>query len=116
MPASIKKNTFYNIIKTFSSIMFPIITFPYVSRVLKPENIGKVNFGSSIVSYFSIIATLGITAYAVRECSKVKDNREEFGITSSQIFSINLVTTIFSYVLLAVCLAFVPTLSRAINF
>lgn len=108
---SIKKNSFYNIIKTFSSIIFPLITFPYISRILKPENIGKVNFGNSIVSYFTIIATLGITAYAVRECSKVKDNKDELRKISSQIFSINLVTTLFSYFLLFICLFTIPALS-----
>ena len=69
---SLRVNTVLNIIKTASSIIFPFITFPYVSRVLMPEYIGKVNFGSSYVSYFSLIATLGITTYAVRECSKCK--------------------------------------------
>ena len=58
---NIKVNAVLNMIKTISSIIFPLITFPYVSRVLMPENIGKVNFGSSFVSYFSLIASLGIT-------------------------------------------------------
>ena len=57
---SIKKNTVYNAIKTVSAILFPLITFPYISRVLLPENVGKINFGLSIVSYFSLIASLGI--------------------------------------------------------
>lgn len=50
---NIKVNAVLNMVKTISSIIFPLITFPYVSRVLMPENIGKVNFGSSFVSYFS---------------------------------------------------------------
>ena len=39
------------------------------------ENVGKVNFGDSYVSYFSLIATLGITTYAIRECAKVRDDK-----------------------------------------
>ena len=66
---SIKVNSILNVIKTISSIIFPLITFPYISRVLQPENVGNVNFGSSFVSYFSLIASLGITTYAIRECS-----------------------------------------------
>jgi O-antigen/teichoic acid export membrane protein len=108
--SSVKKNTFYNIIKTFSSIIFPLITFPYISRVLGADNIGKINFGSSIVSYFTLIATLGVTAYAVRECSRIKDDKEKLGKTASQIISINLVTTLVSYIGLAVCLFAVPQL------
>ena len=102
--ASIKKNTVYNIIKTASSILFPIITFPYISRVLQPDNIGKINFGSSIVGYISLLATLGVTTYAIRECSKVKNDREELGKLSGEILSINLFTTFIAYLVLAVLL------------
>lgn len=47
---SIKKNTIYNMLKTFSSIIFPLITFPYVSRVLSPVGIGRYNFSSTYVA------------------------------------------------------------------
>lgn len=107
---SVKKNTFYNVIKTFSTIVFPLITFPYISRVLGAENIGKINFGSSIVSYLNLIATLGVTVYAVRECSRIKSDREKLGKIASQIISINLCTSLIAYVALAVCLANVPKL------
>lgn len=109
---SIKKNTFYNVLKTFSTIVFPLITFPYVSRVLHAENVGKINFGSSIVSYFSLLATLGINVYAIRECSKVKDDKFSLSKIASQLFSINLVTTFVSYAILIFCLVFVPSLSE----
>ena len=102
--ASIKKNTVYNIIKTASTILFPVITFPYISRVLQPENIGKINFGNSIVGYISLLATLGVTTYAIRECSKVKNDREELGKLSGEILSINLFTTFIAYIVLAILL------------
>ncbi len=104
--ASIKKNTFYNTIKTLSTIVFPLITFPYISRVLHAEYVGKLNFGNSIVSYFTLIATLGITTYAVRECSKVRADKVQLSRIASQIFSINIITTIVSYMLLAFSLLF----------
>lgn len=101
---SLKKNTVYNTIKTVSAIIFPLITFPYISRILLPENIGKINFGSSIVSYFSLIASLGISVYAIRECSSVRDDKEKLSETASQIFSINIITTIIAYVMLGITL------------
>lgn len=101
---SIKKNAVFNIIKTLSSIVFPLITFPYISRVLFPENIGKINFALSIVSYFSLIASLGITTYAIRECSSVRYDKGKLGDSASQIFSINILTTIVAYAALAVTL------------
>ena len=103
---SIKKNTIYNAMKTFSSIVFPLITFPYVSRVLLVENIGKVSFGLSFVSYFSLMASLGISVYAIRECSKLSDNREKLSKTASQIFSLNVFTTSLSYFILILFLIF----------
>ena len=101
---SIKVNSILNVIKTISSIIFPLITFPYISRVLQPENVGKVNFGLSFVSYFSLIASLGITTYAIRECSVVRENKKELGKIASEIFSINVCTTIIAYALLFISL------------
>ena len=94
---SIKNNTVFNALKTISSVVFPLITFPYISRVLLPENVGKINFAISIVSYFSLIASLGVTTYAIRECSRVRDDKNKLGNTASQIYTINILTTIIAY-------------------
>jgi len=107
---SLKENTFYNMLKTVSTIMLPLITFPYSSRVLHAENVGKINFGTSIVNYFTLIAALGITTYGVRECSRVKNNAKKFSQTVNEIYSINILSTIISYLILACCLVFVPNL------
>lgn len=72
----IKVNFFMNFILTMSSIVFPIITFPYVSRVLSPEGIGKVTFATSVISYFAMFAQLGIPTYGIRICAQVRDNKE----------------------------------------
>ncbi len=104
MQNSIKKNAIYNIVKTVSSIVFPLITFPYISRVLLPDNVGKIHFGLSVISYFTLIATLGITTHAIRECAAVKNDRNKLNNTSSQIFSINLITTFIAYLALAIVL------------
>ena len=49
-----------NSLLTASSFIFPLITYPYVSRILGPENIGKVSFAASVVYYFAMFAQLGI--------------------------------------------------------
>ncbi len=103
---SIKINAILNVIKTCSTIFFPLITYPYVLRVLMPENIGKVNFSNSFISYFSLIAGLGIGTYAIRECAKVRDNKDLLENISSQIFSINILTTFISYIFLFLALVF----------
>ena len=102
---NVGKNTVLNTIKTVFSIIFPLITFPYVSRILGVENVGKINYGNSIVSYFSLIAELGISTYAIRECSKVRDDNDKLSDTASQIISINILSTVISYVALLITLA-----------
>lgn len=100
----VKKNTVYNMLKSCSSIIFPLITFPYIARVLLTESIGKINFGLSIINYFSLLASLGIPTYAIRECSKVKSNPKAFSEISSNIYSINIYSTAIAYLLLAITL------------
>jgi len=104
MNNSVNKNTIFNTLKTVSGIIYPLITFPYISRVLMAENVGKINFGNSVVAYFSLIASLGVTTYAIRECSRVSGNREELEATASQLMSINLISTFIAYMALAVTL------------
>lgn len=106
-----KKNIFFNSIRTFLNIGFPLITFPYVTRILSPNGLGTYDFNKSIVSYFILIAGLGISQYAVREGSKKKDNLEEFQKFCGQVFSINILSTIFSYIFLFVCMYFLAQTS-----
>lgn len=99
-------NVALNVFKTVLNLCFPLITFPYVSRVIQTENYGKINFVSSIISYFLLIASLGISAYAIREGSKIRNNKDEFKKFSSEIFTINIIFTFFSYMLLLITYLF----------
>ena len=74
---SLKVNFVMNMILTMSSFIFPLITFPYVSRILLPVGTGKVSFATSFVSYFTMVSQLGIPTYGIRACAKVRDNKEE---------------------------------------
>lgn len=107
---SLKLNFVMNAILTMSSFIFPLITFPYISRVLLPVGTGKVSFATSLISYFSMFAQLGIPMYGIRVCAKVRDNREELTRTAQELLIINLIMNAVSYAALAVALAFVPRL------
>lgn len=63
-------------ILTVSSMIFPLISYPYVSRILMPSGMGKVAFATSIVTYFSMFAQLGIPTYGIRTCAKVRDDKK----------------------------------------
>lgn len=108
---NIKKNSAYNMIKTCVQMLFPLITYPYVLRILLPDNMGKYNFSVSIATYFSLIATLGVSTYAIRECAKEKEDRERLGSLASQIYTINMCTTAISLMLLFIAVFSVPKLN-----
>ena len=111
---SITINLIANGIKTLMSVLFPLITFPYASRVLGAAGIGKVNYASSIISYFSLFAALGISTYAVREGSRIRDDKERFNKFAKEMLNINLMTTFLSYICLVIFLC-LPVLSNYKN-
>lgn len=74
---SITKNYLYNLIYQILIIIIPIITTPYVSRVLGADGVGKYSFSNSIVYYFVLFASLGFIYYAQREIAKYQDNKKK---------------------------------------
>lgn len=105
---SIKKNMVMSTILTMSNFLFPLITFTYVSRVLTPTGTGKVAFASSVLSYFSYIAILGMSTYGPRECAKVRDDKDKLSHLAQELLIINLVSTAIAYITFAVVLITVP--------
>ena len=100
---SLELNMLLNAIRGIMRIVFPLITFPYTSKVLGVENLGRYNFSASVVSYFSLIAGLGIATYAVREGAKFRYNRTDFNSFAREMLSFNLVSTTIAYILLFIC-------------
>lgn len=105
---SIKYNFVMNFILTASSLIFPLITFPYVSRMLLPEGNGKIAFAASVISYFSMFAMLGIPTYGIRACAKVRDDKEELSRTVQELLIINTITTAIAYIVLSISVFVVP--------
>ena len=107
---SLKLNVIMNSILTMSSFIFPLITFPYVSRVLSSVGTGKVAFATSFISYFSMIAQLGIPTYGIRVCAQVRDDKIKLSKTVHELLFVNMITTILSYIGLVFALIFIPRL------
>lgn len=95
-----------------SSIIFPLITFPYVSRILLPVGTGKVSFATSIITYFAMFAQMGIPTYGIRACAKVRDNKEKLSRTVQEILIINLILSFIVYILFFVALFTIPKLNE----
>lgn len=105
---SLALNAILSSLKTLTNLLFPLITYPYITRILMVDSIGQVNFSQSIVSYFSLLAALGITTFAVRNGSRIRENENEFNVFANRIFSINVVSMLISVSLL-IALTFLPT-------
>lgn len=109
---SIKKNMVMNMMLSMSSFLFPIITFPYVSRVLGPEYNGKINFVASVVTYFTMFAHLGIPIYGVRACAKVRSDKKEFSKTVHELLGINIFLCVIVYIAYIVAILKVKKFSQ----
>jgi O-antigen/teichoic acid export membrane protein len=107
---SLKLNFIMNAMLTMSSFIFPLITFPYVSRILLPIGTGKVSFATSVVSYFALLARLGIPTYGIHACARVRDNKAQLSRTVQEIFIINVIMSVIAYILFAILLSIVPKL------
>lgn len=91
---SLKKNSVFYLIYTVLNVVFPFLTGVYVARVLLPQDIGQIAFAQNIAQYFVVFAFLGIPTYGLREISRAKDDKEELDKLFSELFFINLVSTL----------------------
>lgn len=105
---SLKVNMVLNAIRSVMSVLFPLVTFPYVTRVLGVENIGRYNFADSIIGYFGLFAGLGISTYAIREGARIREDPVAFRQFANEIFTINTLSTVVSYGALLLAVAMVP--------
>lgn len=108
----LNKNIILVILQNIIAILFPIITFPYISKTLSVETIGRFNFIESILNFLNLIAIFGINSYAVREGVRLREDKEQFNKLISELFFINIITTLFSYFLMFVCVEIISELHQ----
>ena len=107
--SNIKKNFFYSSILTTANYIFPILTYPYVSRVLGVNNIGICNFIDSIINYFILFSMMGIATIGIREVAACKD-REERNKIFNGLFFLNTLSTTIMLITLITAIFFIPEL------
>ena len=73
----IRKNYIYNVTYQVIVLIAPLITLPYITRILGADGIGKVSFAQSVVSYFALFAAMGIPTFGQREISYYQDDRQK---------------------------------------
>lgn len=106
--SSVKVNFIMNAILRVSAFIFPLITFPYVSRILGASGNGKITFATSVVNYFSMFAQLGIPTYGIRTCAACRDNPQKLNKTVQELLILNSITVVLSYIAFSICIMLVP--------
>lgn len=108
MAQSVKVNYILNLINTGTQMLFPLITFPYVCRVIEADGIGQINFFQSIISYISLFTCLGIPMYAIREIARNRSDVVQMNRTAMEILLLHSMLTLVGYAIVAILCLTVP--------
>ncbi len=108
--SQLKKNVLYSLTLTFSRFFFPIITYPYISRVLGPDKIGVLNFSENYSNYFVVLAALGIPLYGVREIAKIKHKPHLLNKTFTEISIIHVISSLLCLAFYTISIFTIPSL------
>lgn len=95
---SLVKNSIYNIVYKLVTAIYPLVAVTYVSHILMSDNMGIVSYSQNIVSYFVVIAALGIPTYGIRETAIRSNNKDERSQLFWELFSINFISTTISII------------------
>ena len=108
MAQSVKVNYILNLINTGTQMLFPLITFPYICRVIEADGIGQINFFQSIISYISLFTCLGIPMYAIREIARDRSDLVQMNRTAMEILLLHSMLTLVGYAIVAILCLTVP--------
>ena len=108
---SLSLNAILNAMRSVLNMLFPLITYPYITAVLSVEELGKYNFSLSIVNYFALIAGLGVSSYAIREGARIREDKRALADFANQMLEINLISMLAAYMLLFCVLGIATTLA-----
>ena len=98
MGKSVSRNSAFSMINKGLSVVFPLVTVSYISRVLGAAGIGEVSSAQNLATYFSMAAALGIPSYGVRAIAQSKRDENSCNKTFSELFAINLISSIIATV------------------
>lgn len=101
-------NMLLSVINSGVNTMFPLVVFPHASKILGVQLIGKYYFINSIMSYFILIAGLGVNTYAIREGARFRNSKSRLEKFANEVFSINVFSTMVSGLLLILVTILVP--------
>lgn len=104
------KNYTYLSFVQFINIGLPLITLPYIARVIGPEKLGVVVLAQLIISYFQLLISYGYNLTATREIAINRNDEKKLNYITNLIYQSKFVLTIFSILLFCLLVFFVPTI------
>lgn len=107
---SLKVNAVLNVVKQCSTVIFPLVTYPYISRVLGSDNFGRIGFSNSVIEYGMVFAALGIPTYMVREGAKIRDDKQKISRMAAEVFTISIMTMLIALAAIALLTVASPRL------
>ncbi len=108
---SVKNSFIWNLVLTMANYIFPLITFPYVTRVLGANGLGICEFVDNVINYYVMFSMMGLGIIGVREIASQKDQREGLSQTFISLLAINSITTLIAILVLVVSIYTVPEFS-----
>ena len=108
MTNKIVKNSIYNVIYKVFSVLFPLVTTSYISRILLADGVGKIAVTRTIVTYFITLACLGIPQYGIKSIAQEGNDISNRSRTFLELFTINFISTIICIVAYYIAVNFIP--------
>ena len=104
---SLAVNSAYNVIYTISNMIFPLITYGYIARILLSGGVGRVAYAQNMASYFVTLAASGLPSHGIREIARARSSQEDTDKVFSELMLINTVTTTISLVLYSLFVVYI---------
>lgn len=100
-PLNVRANVVINLIRTLTMTVLSFLTYPYITRALGDSVFGLYSWANAFVYYFLVLAKISIPNIAIRECAKVRDDKEKLSNLAQTFFLIQGVTTLMSFALMS---------------
>ncbi|WP_338989568.1 oligosaccharide flippase family protein [Fusobacterium polymorphum] len=97
---TVKLNFILNFLRMTIGSLFIVLTTPYITRILGPESLGKVEYVNSIITYFTFFSVLGIPNYGLREVARLRDDKEKLSKLIIELSIIIFLITTITYSIL----------------
>lgn len=109
MSKSIKINAFYKSVLSVFNILFPLVTAPYIARVLSVDGFTEYNRAISMITWFSPFAVFGVYTYGLREIAKIRNDRNAVEQLFTKLFSLSLLFCVTVTIVYLVVVVFVSS-------